>query len=780
MKIQSKDGTVKVSGVQDKDNFKINEESAKMVIDSLINLYSDPEGSVVRELVSNAVDANRERDLKIKGELPLDTDDVLENFAKDKPYVEVTNMKGNTLLGVDHCIVIRDWGNGLSPDRVKKVFTVFGSSTKRVTDNLIGGFGIGAKSAFAYTDTFYVRAVHNKVARLYMLYNGNDLPGMDLVSETEVDEPNNTTITIPLNKASDIKTFEEKINNQLKFFTNVVYKGFDNVTPYTPKIAYEDEDIILPESLEYREAHKLKILVGRVVYPLDTSLIDSLKYKWYSVTGFLRFKIGEVDLVPSRENLRYTDKTIEAINEKLDRIKDTAVKQLADYVSDITDLAEGYAKYKELSKTYYTQGQNGKGGIKAFVEIADTASTVNVVDGYNRNMYKVLDEKARLITEVRTATTYSSYGRVGSSKGWKMVEVTIGDILKSLYVNEPVYYVDGKYSDAKNTYLYEEYGAEGFLVFKTFMDTSYREIVGASQRRSWRTQTDVSHDDCVECQKQLYDYILNHPNLKQYSDVENPNYVAPVKQARALGNFPYKKLTGYNDGAYANISFTMEEGTVEQLADGEDLVLYGTQEHENLLHLAFKILYKTRGKNDSFKHKWRPKGATIVKVSKDLAKHLTEYMHVEDFFADKYPDIKSFYTSYKLMEYNIETVLNIKNQIERGIPEDFKSLLDNLEEYSEPYRYNRRVYIDEDIKDDLLKLCEECEIYDTLVIERLAAVIDYINTVPLLKYLEKPDSEKREQYTEAIKQYIELVKPSIDEKLLPLPILEEVEEDINN
>ena len=44
-------------------------------MDSLINLYSDPIGSIVREITSNCIDANRERDLKIDGKIPMETED---------------------------------------------------------------------------------------------------------------------------------------------------------------------------------------------------------------------------------------------------------------------------------------------------------------------------------------------------------------------------------------------------------------------------------------------------------------------------------------------------------------------------------------------------------------------------------------------------------------------------------------------------------------------------------------------------------------------------------
>ena len=165
------------------NKFKIGEDSMGIIIDSLINLYSDPIGSIVREVTSNCYDAHREKDLKVTGTIPITDEDDPKWFHPTSKKPQIEFQEENVLLGVGNAFLFRDFGVGLSKKRVEEIYTLFGNSTKRDDNNQIGGFGIGAKSPFSYTDTFYIMSKHNGKTFSYMLYRGNDAFHMDLLKE---------------------------------------------------------------------------------------------------------------------------------------------------------------------------------------------------------------------------------------------------------------------------------------------------------------------------------------------------------------------------------------------------------------------------------------------------------------------------------------------------------------------------------------------------------------------------------------------------------------------
>lgn len=294
----------------------------KMLVDGI---YSDKIGSIVREIVSNAIDANTE--------------------AGSITDVEVTVLNRDSLTGQDYTFIVRDYGKGISPERMYDIFINLGESTKDLSNNEIGGFGLGSKSPFAYTDTFNVKTIHEGIEYMYsMVINENNIPNVLLIYKTETDKISGTEVIIPILNSSDYIKFKEKIKSQLRYFDNIKYNFDFDKHPFI----YEGKRIIILDSKEvgYNYGYTQNILLHKIPYTIDC---DSNKLKTVHKNVLVKFEIGEIKPVISREDIEYNPSNLEVIRQ----VFEEANAELDDYIknklSTIENIRERYKVFKTFS-----------------------------------------------------------------------------------------------------------------------------------------------------------------------------------------------------------------------------------------------------------------------------------------------------------------------------------------------------------------------------------------------------------------------------------------------
>lgn len=227
---------------------------------------------------------------------------------------------------------------GISPNRMFDIFCNLGQSTKDSDNNQIGGFGIGSKSPFKYTDTYTVKTVFSGIEYMYiMVINENDIPECNLIYETETTAESGTEIIIPIKNKSDYDKFKSACQDQLAWFNNI---EFQNVSVLRPKILYEDEHVIISDSND-------DCIVGRIPYKLKHSSKRGITYK---------FGIGELQPTASRESIdtsRVIDgKTYDDICSEKARLASDSVLKYIESKSGNTDVIEYvYLVFKYLSGT---------------------------------------------------------------------------------------------------------------------------------------------------------------------------------------------------------------------------------------------------------------------------------------------------------------------------------------------------------------------------------------------------------------------------------------------
>lgn len=297
-KIDYVDVVSNISG--ESGQFSIDEASITKIISVLTNLYSDPELAVVREYLTNALDAQ------------------IEANEADPNYVwrpiEVT-----TPSAFSRSYVVRDFGIGMSGDDIKKIYSKYGKSTKETSNAMTGMLGLGSKCALTYTNQFTVTGYKNGIStKAIISKDEDDIPVFMIVDESPSDEPNGVEISVPVR---DKNSFLEKTNHFLSFWKDgqVLVNGAEpkkhDYTEVRPGV-----HLVLNENSW--TAPNSYIVMGNVPYLVDSEKVSNLSRHRVGFVAYV--PMGAVSFPPSRETLHYDSKTNALINKiaKDDKIID--------------------------------------------------------------------------------------------------------------------------------------------------------------------------------------------------------------------------------------------------------------------------------------------------------------------------------------------------------------------------------------------------------------------------------------------------------------------------
>lgn len=295
---------------------------AGMMIEHMVTtIYKNKKRVIIQEIASNARDAHREVG---KQQVPI--------------IIKIPNRFSNTLE-------IRDFGPGLTPDRIQKVFTKVGASTKRDDNTQTGGFGIGAKTPWAYTDVFNIRTIANEagklVCRTYAAIHGDktftlmEMGDAVVIDPTdpnvdEADKITGTTIVIAVENKDDYRYFADYAVQVTQWWdVRPTITGMDPAPQYqVHKPLYQGANWQILTVDRYNRSHTL--CIDGIPYPLDINALEDCPDHLSNLTGcglVLFFGVGELAVSLNREELQYIPKTRNAIIARLEEIyKELQVK----------------------------------------------------------------------------------------------------------------------------------------------------------------------------------------------------------------------------------------------------------------------------------------------------------------------------------------------------------------------------------------------------------------------------------------------------------------------
>ena len=268
-------------------------------------LYTDQILAVVREVLCNAWDAH----------IAAGCTDKPIQIKLDEEFFEV-----------------RDFGPGIHHNEIGPIYGVYGASTKKNDGTQTGGFGLGCKAPFAYTDHFEVISHHNGTKTIYNMSKSNAVaagkPGIIPLAALPTTE-SGLRVKMPIQRKDNcrFKTLIERIvaNGEMN-------AELDGKKLYTiPFSTFKDGYLITNRQVVEDERGKtLFVRYGNVIYPFASC--EGIADLYRNTHGYLsnlsimgakklilQAPPNSISVTPSRESLSMQDHTISTLRKLLER-----------------------------------------------------------------------------------------------------------------------------------------------------------------------------------------------------------------------------------------------------------------------------------------------------------------------------------------------------------------------------------------------------------------------------------------------------------------------------
>lgn len=307
-------------------------------------LYKDQILAVVRETLCNAWDAH------------------IDAGITDKP-IQVT-LTSDTFT-------IKDFGKGIHNDDIGPIYAVYGNSTKKSDGTQTGGFGLGCKAPFAYTDHFEVVSCHDGVKSIYSMSRSSakaaGKPEINHIASVPCGEERGLTVTIRI-AHSDKPRFNELVQRiAFQGDLSIVLNG-----ETLPTLGFDKASnnyMVVCKRLLGSAAHPIFVRYGNVIYPVEPNeeskiAYDQIRTHLSKISGngayyslILQAPPHSISVTPSREALSMKEHTVKTLlklmHDFLKVIKGDFPAACKEIAQQATDLAIQNANIGQLLKTEY-------------------------------------------------------------------------------------------------------------------------------------------------------------------------------------------------------------------------------------------------------------------------------------------------------------------------------------------------------------------------------------------------------------------------------------------
>lgn len=273
----------------DSETMGFDPESAAVLADILSGLYTNPHEAVVREYAANGIDAHEAAGVTRPVEITLPDD-------------------------FNPQLIIRDYGIGMTTREARRLFARYGASNKRGTlkervtgdyseevNRMIGGYGIGSKSAFAIADVLTVETIKDGTLTRLTAVRTEDGPSITGTHTESTDAPSGTTVTIPVDPRQD---WERHAAHALAFTNGAVTIAGEAPTDPRGEAPADGHPTVAPmDPRDLTFNGTPRVVMGGMSYAIPSSISEELYKHLAGGVPVIEAPIGTVRLSPSRESI---------------------------------------------------------------------------------------------------------------------------------------------------------------------------------------------------------------------------------------------------------------------------------------------------------------------------------------------------------------------------------------------------------------------------------------------------------------------------------------------
>lgn len=670
------------------------------------NFYSNPIGSICREITSNCFDSHIEAGV---------TDPVTIKRGCDEEGWYISFI---------------DVGVGLSPERMKSIYVNYFSSTKRDDNLQIGGFGLGSKSPLSYVDYFYINTVVDNVKYQYIFSKGENIPSLDLVNKSDVEVRNGTEVRIYI-KDGDLYRFEDELKNQLCYFDNVYFEEWEIDNNY---------NIFEGTNFKYRNKNcphsKMCIVLDKVIYPIDWK---QLGMDEYNIAVGVKFEIGELLVTPNREQLRYTDEIIQLIKNKIKCVIDELISIFDKQNKSFDSFFEWFSKKDSKPFISFTNKDNEVSKLYLYgIDYINKRHTYKYFEGIEK-----IAGHGDILSLFYTHIANLSGGKKTKRGYYGSITYSINSSPSSIYISN-TRYIDNKKNWRAN------YGNILYSSLDKIHDIRRSFFIANTDDKSFNLTKDNYFN--LGAGIKLYNLIkairkevssrcreyreLTPDELEEYNDYIRENNTS--LQRRLSGKVFIKHIGGIS-----------EDWTLSDIDKYKGIVIYGFREDAIKLSKALTIITCVRKKYfittnlDSNYTKLKPKVIKIISISKTNEKHFNKenMINVNNLYGDNklFRDIAS--------SYKIENFFNdIRDESGQSTEQYIKSieLINGTigAALKELYIYYKNItkndydlsYTRTNIKDEIVEVAEKFNLYNQYSESLFDKINDWFKGIEVIRY----------------------------------------------